>query len=74
VGMEEGLLPYAKSLQHGAEASERRLAHVAISRARDRLYLVSARSRAEHNGRRNYPRPSRYLSLMPKEVVERVIT
>jgi DNA helicase-2/ATP-dependent DNA helicase PcrA len=74
VGMEEGLLPYAKSLQHGAEASERRLAHVAISRARDRLYLVSARSRAEHHGRRNYPRPSRYLSLLPKEVVERVIT
>lgn len=71
VGMEEGLLPHARSIESGAEAGERRLAHVAISRARDLLYLVSAQSR-EHNGRRVYPRPSRYLTTLPHEAVLRV--
>jgi DNA helicase-2/ATP-dependent DNA helicase PcrA len=72
VGMEEGLLPYARAQQSG-ETGERRLAHVAISRARDRVYLVSAQSRADRNGRRTYPRPSRYLAMLPKDVVERLI-
>lgn len=71
VGMEEGLLPYARSLTHGAETGERRLAHVAFSRARDHLYLVSAASRPDHAGRRVYPRASRYLSALPREIVER---
>jgi DNA helicase-2/ATP-dependent DNA helicase PcrA len=70
VGMEEGLLPHARSVESGAEAGERRLAHVAISRACDRLYLVSAQSR-EHNGRRVYPRPSRYLTALPRDAIIR---
>lgn len=72
VGMEEGLLPHARSVESGAEAGERRLAHVAISRACDRLYLVSAQSR-EHAGagRRIYPRPSRYLTALPRDDVIR---
>ncbi|MCC7362704.1 MAG: UvrD-helicase domain-containing protein [Anaerolineales bacterium] len=70
VGLEEGLLPAAKSVDSAAEAGERRLAHVAISRACDLLYLVSAQSR-ELNGRRIYPRPSRYLGAIPKEVISR---
>ena len=71
-GMEEGLLPYSKAIQQGTETAERRLAHVAMSRARDRLYLLSARSRADHTGRRSYPRPSRYLGMLPKEIVDRI--
>lgn len=70
IGMEEGLLPHARSIESGAEAGERRLAHVAISRACDRLYLVSAQSR-EQGGRRVFPRPSRYLTLVPRDVITR---
>lgn len=71
VGMEEGLLPYAKAVQNGHELGERRLAHVAFSRARDRLYLVSAQVRSRDGVQRIYPRPSRYLAALPREIVER---
>lgn len=70
VGLEEGLLPAAKAVDGAGEAGERRLAHVAFSRACDLLYLVSARSR-ELGGRRVYPRPSRYLGTIPKSAVAR---
>ncbi len=70
VGLEEGLLPAAKAVDGAGEAGERRLAHVAISRACDLLYLVSAQSR-ELGGRRVYPRPSRYLGAIPKEAIVR---
>ncbi|MCC6189673.1 MAG: UvrD-helicase domain-containing protein [Anaerolineales bacterium] len=70
VGLEEGLLPAAKAVDGAGEAGERRLAHVAFSRACDLLYLVSARSR-ELGGRRVYPRPSRYLGAIPKSAVAR---
>jgi DNA helicase-2/ATP-dependent DNA helicase PcrA len=70
VGLEEGLLPAAKAVDGAGEAGERRLAHVAISRACDLLYLVCAQSR-ELGGRRVYPRPSRYLSAIPKDAVVR---
>lgn len=70
VGMEEGLLPLARSVENGSESGERRLAHVAFSRARDLLYVVSAQSR-EQAGRRAYPRPSRYLTCLPHEIVNR---
>lgn len=73
VGMNEGLLPYHRSAHGAAEAGEQRLAHVAITRARDAVYLVSARSRlsAERGGRRDYPMPSRYLARLPSAIVQR---
>ncbi|MCC6190653.1 MAG: UvrD-helicase domain-containing protein [Anaerolineales bacterium] len=70
VGLEEGLLPAAKAVDGAGEAGERRLAHVALSRACDLLYLVSAQSR-ELGGRRLYPRPSRYLGAIPKSAITR---
>ena len=70
VGLEEGLLPAAKAVDGAGEAGERRLAHVAFSRASDLLYLVSAQSR-ELGGRRVYPRPSRYLGAIPKSAIAR---
>ncbi len=51
------------------EEGERRLMYVAMTRARDWLHLISARTR-EVNGRRRERVPSRYLDL-PAGIVER---
>ena len=60
VGMEEGLLPHAKSIQDGAIEEERRLAYVGITRARRRLTLTYTGSRARY-GQRATTIPSRFL-------------
>ena len=39
VGVEDSMLPYAKSVNEGNEAEERRLLYVAMSRAKDHLQL-----------------------------------
>lgn len=60
VGMEEGLLPHSKSIQDGGIEEERRLAYVGITRARRRLTLTYAASRARY-GKREGTNPSRFL-------------
>lgn len=60
VGMEEGLLPHAKSIQDGYIEEERRLAYVGITRARRRLTLTYCNSRASY-GKRSATNPSRFL-------------
>ena len=60
VGMEEGLLPHAKSIQDGAIEEERRLAYVGITRARRRLTLTYTGSRSRY-GQRATTIPSRFL-------------
>jgi DNA helicase-2/ATP-dependent DNA helicase PcrA len=56
-GIEEGLLPHARSLRQGAESEERRLAYVAITRARRTVRSSWVRVRGGR-GRE----PSRYLA------------
>jgi DNA helicase-2/ATP-dependent DNA helicase PcrA len=46
VGMEQGILPNRRALEEGALEEERRLAYVAITRAREVLYLTNAKIRA----------------------------
>jgi len=60
VGVEEGLLPHAKSIQDGGIEEERRLAYVGITRARRRLTLTYTGSRARY-GQRATTVPSRFL-------------
>ena len=69
-GMEEGLFPHSRSIQDGDVEEERRLAYVGITRARELLTLVYANSRSVF-GRRQYNVPSRFLSELPDEHVER---
>lgn len=47
VGMEHGILPNRRALDEGNLEEERRLCYVAITRARELLYLTSARIRSE---------------------------
>ncbi|MCK2125212.1 UvrD-helicase domain-containing protein [Thauera aromatica] len=64
-GLEEGLFPHENSLleSDGLE-EERRLMYVAVTRARERLYLSFAQSRMLH-GQTRYNLRSRFLEEVP---------
>ena len=70
IGCEEGVFPHSRSLEEGKEEEERRLCYVGITRARKRLWLTHARSRRMFAGR-EVGIPSRFLSELPDELVER---
>jgi DNA helicase-2/ATP-dependent DNA helicase PcrA len=66
-GVEEGLFPHENSLLETAGLEEeRRLMYVAITRARERLYLTLAQSRMLH-GQTRYAMRSRFLDEIPAE-------
>ena len=69
-GFEEGIFPGMQVIYSPSEIEEeRRLAYVAITRAKEELYLVSADSRVIFgSSQRN--RPSRFLGEIPEELVE----
>jgi DNA helicase-2/ATP-dependent DNA helicase PcrA len=71
-GLEEGLCPHEQSMyeSNGLE-EERRLMYVAVTRARQRLYLSHAQSRMLH-GKVRYGIPSRFLNEIPEELLKRL--
>jgi DNA helicase-2/ATP-dependent DNA helicase PcrA len=68
-GMEEGLFPHSRSLDEQRLEEERRLCYVGVTRAKDRLFLSHARSRALHGGA-GYRLPSRFLTEISRQHVE----
>src|SRR5690554_4996115 len=69
-GIEEGLMPHQMSASEpGGPAEERRLFYVGITRARRRLYLSLAMTRAQF-GEINVAMPSRYLQEIPPELID----
>ena len=71
-GMEEGLFPHQRSVDHHAQLEEeRRLCYVGMTRAKRRLYLTNAESRRLHR-QESYPSPSRFLRELPSDLVEEV--
>ncbi len=70
VGLEDSVFPHHRSLGDPDQMEEeRRLAYVAMTRARQRLYLTSAWSRTLFGGTNANP-PSRFLKEVPGELVE----
>ncbi len=66
-GLEEGLFPHENSInEHNGLEEERRLMYVAITRAKERLYLSHTQSRMLH-GQVRYNMPSRFLEELPAE-------
>ena len=59
-GLEEGLFPMRSAIDGGQVEEERRLAYVAMTRARNELFLSSARLRRVH-GRERFQLPSRFV-------------
>ncbi|MBE5781624.1 MAG: ATP-dependent DNA helicase PcrA, partial [Clostridiales bacterium] len=71
IGMEEGLLPHARSLNEDAEVEEeRRLCYVGITRAMERLTMCYCAARSMFNNT-VYNDPSRFLAELPEEGVIR---
>jgi DNA helicase-2/ATP-dependent DNA helicase PcrA len=68
-GLEEGLCPHEQSLfENAGLEEERRLMYVAVTRARQRLYLSHAQSRMLH-GKVRYGIPSRFLDEIPEKLL-----
>ena len=70
-GAEEGLIPHARSVEenNGDVEEERRLFYVAITRARDKLFISSCRKR-RHMQMVSEVEPSRFLDEIPSNLVE----
>ena len=70
-GAEDGLIPHARSLEEGEQnvEEERRLFYVAITRARDKLFISSCRKRKKMQAVVECT-PSRFLDEIPVNLVE----
>lgn len=71
IGMEEGLFPHSRTMYAPDEMEEeRRLCYVAVTRAKERLYMSYAKWRNIY-GSRFAGLPSRFLEEMPRELLHR---
>ena len=71
-GMEDGLFPHSRSADDEEEMEEeRRVCYVSLTRARQRLILTSA-ARRRIFGEYQQTQPSRFLSEIPDELIQRV--
>lgn len=71
-GMEDGIFPGMQTITGGPEEmeEERRLAYVAVTRAKDALFILYARNRLLY-GRTTANPISRFVSEIPDELLER---
>ncbi len=70
VGMEEGIFPGIRAIGEAEEMEEeRRLCYVALTRAKERLYLTCASQRMLF-GRTSNNRPSRFAGEIPGELLD----
>ncbi len=68
VGMEESIFPHSRSFFEASELEEeRRLCYVGMTRARARLYMLSAASRIIYGGIQHNA-PSRFLTDIPSQL------
>jgi DNA helicase-2/ATP-dependent DNA helicase PcrA len=70
----EGMFPSSRSIEEGgleAEAEERRLFYVAVTRAKDNLYMYVPEVRRTRDGGVFCCTPSRFVQEIPDELVKR---
>lgn len=68
-GMEEGIFPSSQAIMDPDELEEeRRLAYVAITRAKKELYILRAKTRTMY-GRTQFNAPSRFIEDIPAEYI-----
>ncbi|KJS46754.1 DNA helicase PcrA [Desulfosporosinus sp. BICA1-9] len=72
VGMEDGIFPSSRSLiEPILLEEERRLCYVAITRAREKLYLCNTEMRMLY-GKTQYNQPSRFLMEIPSDLMTEI--
>jgi DNA helicase-2/ATP-dependent DNA helicase PcrA len=71
VGLEEGIMPHSMSLEEHGEEEERRLMYVAITRAKERLYLTNAKRRMLYGQTQSNP-PSRFIDEINKALIDKI--
>ncbi len=69
VGLDEGLFPGKRSIDEGNVEEERRLFYVAITRAREKLYLTSSEVRRAY-GKPIYYKTSRFMDEIRSNIKE----
>src|SRR5947208_1993554 len=72
IGCEDGVFPHSRAIESGDLEEERRLCYVGITRAKRELYLTHARVRSLF-GAREWNVPSRFLSEIPDDLVDREV-
>ncbi len=70
IGFEDGLFPSLQAIMEGGIEEERRLAYVAITRAKEELYVYHCESRMLY-GRTDIRTASRFLTEFPEEDCEK---
>jgi len=71
IGLEDGLFPFKKfDFSSNDEEEERRLFYVAMTRAKERLFLSFARSRNYFGGKQTN-KPSQFLNEIPEELINK---
>jgi len=69
IGLEEGIFPHINSLMDNAELEEeRRLCYVAITRAKEKLHIVNARTRTIYGKESSNP-PSRFIKEINEDLL-----
>jgi DNA helicase-2/ATP-dependent DNA helicase PcrA len=70
-GAEDGVIPHARSMEEseGSIEEERRLFYVAITRARDKLFITSCRTRRKQQSSVEC-QPSPFLAEIPQHLIE----
>ncbi|SDZ96581.1 DNA helicase-2 / ATP-dependent DNA helicase PcrA [Desulfuromusa kysingii] len=70
-GLEEGFLPHKKSIYETFDIDEeRRLCYVGITRAQQQLFFSGAQQRRKY-GKLEQREPSRFLSEIPEELIQK---
>ncbi len=69
VALEQGMFPHERALAEGGGDEELRLFYVALTRAKEELYLLHSRSRLQR-GVPHPERPSPFLTMLGKELVD----
>ena len=71
LGMEEGIFPHSRSIEENTLEEERRLCYVGMTRAKERLTMLTHAMRRSLYGRSDANLPSRFLDELPERGVER---
>lgn len=72
-GMEQGIFPSYRSVANSSEyEEERRLAYVAITRAKEKLYLSYARERRVY-GKTENSKPSDFIKELPENLLDKKV-